>query len=167
MRKILLAAASAAAIMNGAGTAASAQDAATETAMPSNLAANPLIAEWSGPFGGVPAFDRMELDDLRPALEAGMVRQLAEIDAIATNPEPATFENTIVALERAGADLDRVFIYYGIWSSNLSSPDFREIQAEMAPRISAFYSQINQNKALFARVKAIHDGEELAALRPD
>ena len=167
MRKILLAAASAAAIMNGAGTAASAQDAATETAMPSNLAANPLIAEWSGPFGGVPAFDRMELDHLRPALEAGMVRQLAEIDAIATNPEPATFENTIVALERAGADLDRVFVYYGIWSSNLSSPDFREIQAEMAPRISAFYSQINQNKALFARVKAIHDGEELATLRPD
>ncbi|MFW6300024.1 MAG: M3 family metallopeptidase, partial [Oceanicaulis sp.] len=72
-----------------------------------------------------------------------------------------------VELERAGDDLGRVFTYYGIWSSNLSSPEFREIQREMAPRISAFYSEINQNKDLFSRVQAVHQSDEIASLRPD
>jgi Zn-dependent oligopeptidase len=70
---------------------------------------NVLLTDWTGPFGGVPAFDRMELDALKPALESGMASQLAEIDAIASNPEPPTFENTIVALERSGRALSRVF----------------------------------------------------------
>ena len=65
-------------------------------------------------------------------LEAGMARQLEEIDAIAGNPEPASFENTIVAMEGAGRDLDRVFTYWRIWSANRSTPEFREIQQEMA-----------------------------------
>ena len=94
---------------------------------------NTLLAEWTGPYGGVPAFDKMDLDALKPALETGMARQLAEIDAIASNPEPPTFENTIVAMERVGHDLGRVFTYYGIWSSNRSTPEFREIQREMSP----------------------------------
>ena len=62
----------------------------------------------------------MDLGALRPALEMGMERQLAEIDAIAGNPESPTFENTIVAMEKCGQVLERVFAYYGIWSSNLS-----------------------------------------------
>ena len=89
---------------------------------------NALLAPWTGPYGGVPAFDEMDLEALKPALEAGMARQLEEIDAVADNPEPATFENTIVAMERAGRDLDRVFTYWGIWSGNLSTPEFRKIQ---------------------------------------
>ena len=57
---------------------------------------NPLLAEYSGPYGGVPAFDKMDLALLIPALEKGMEINLAEIEAIINNPEPATFENTIV-----------------------------------------------------------------------
>ena len=95
---------------------------------------NVFLAEWTGPHGGVPAFDRMDLAALKPALEAGMAKNLAEIDAIAANADPPTFENTIVAMERAGRDLDRVMTYWGIWSSNLSTPEFRTIQAEMAPK---------------------------------
>jgi len=94
---------------------------------------NPLLAKWTGPYGGVPAFDTMQLKDLKPALEIGMAKNLAEIDAITANPDAPTFENTIVALERAGRDLSRVFRYWGIWSSNMSSPEFRKIQGEMAP----------------------------------
>ena len=128
---------------------------------------NALLVDWTGPHGGVPAFDRMDLDALTPALEAGMARQLTEIDAIASNPEPPTFANTIVALESTGRDLSRVSIYYGVWGSNLSTPEFREIQREMAPRLAEFNSTITQNAALFARVKAVYDGDEMASLRPD
>ena len=128
---------------------------------------NVLLADWTGPHGGVPAFDRMDLDTLTPALEAGMTRQLDEIDAIASNPDPPSFENTIVALERAGRDLSRVSTYLGVWSSNVSTPEFREIQQEMAPRLAEFRSKITQNAALFARITAVYDGEQMASLRPD
>ncbi len=128
---------------------------------------NPLLAEWTGPHGGVPAFNRMELDALEPALEAGMAAQLAEIDAIANNPEPPTFENTIAAMEDSGRALDRVRTYYAIWSANRSTPEFREIQREMAPRLAEFRTKITQNEALFARIKAIYESEAMAALRPD
>ena len=128
---------------------------------------NVLLAEWEGPYGGVPAFDRMDLAALKPALEAGMAKQLEEIDAIASHPEPPTFENTIVALERTGRDLDRVYSYWGIWSSNRSTPEFREIQQEMAPKLSEFRTKITQNRALFERIKAVYDSEEKDSLRPD
>lgn len=128
---------------------------------------NPLLAPWSGPYGGTPAFDKMEVADLEPALEAGMAEHLAEIDAIAQNPEAPTFENTIVEMERAGETLRRVFAYYGVWSSNLSSPAFREVQQRMAPRLSEFSSKITQNEALFERVAAVHAERHGLGLRPE
>lgn len=126
--------------------------------MPSSPA-NPLLAPWTGPYGGVPAFDKMALEHLEPALRTGMAAHLAEIDAIADNPEPPTFENTILAMEGAGRDLDRVFSYWGIWSSNMSTPEFREIQGRMVPEISDYSSKITQNSALFARVKAVYEAD--------
>ena len=128
---------------------------------------NVLLAQWTGPYDGVPAFDKMDLEVLKPALRAGMAKNLAEVEAIANNPEPATFENTIVALEGAGRDLGRVFTYWGIWSANNSSPEFRTIQREMGPVLSKFFSEITQNKALFARIKAVYESDEYATLRPD
>ncbi len=132
-----------------------------------DLKDNILMAEWAGPYGGVPAFDKMDLEALKPALEAGMARQLEEIDAIARNPEPATFENTILAMERGGRDLDRVLTYQGIWSANRSTPEFRSIQQEMAPKLSEFRSKITQNGALFARIKTVYESAEMKSLRPD
>ncbi len=128
---------------------------------------NVLLAEWTGPYGGVPAFDRMDLAYLKPALEAAMAENLEEIEAIAANPEPPTFENTIVALERTGQTLDRVLTYRGIWSSNMSSPEFREIQMEMAPKLSAHNSKIIQNQALFDRIRTVYESDEARTLRPD
>ncbi len=126
-----------------------------------------LLAEWTGPYGGVPAFDRMDLAYLKPGLEAGMATGLAEIAAIAENPEPATFENTIVAMERTGQVLDRVSTYRGIWSSNMSSPEFRDIQMEMAPKLSEYSSKIIQNQALFDRIRTVYESDEAKTLRPD
>ena len=128
---------------------------------------NTLLAEWTGPYGGVPAFDKVSLTDVKGALETGMAMNLAEIDAITANTDPATFENTILELEKAGDALGRVFTYYGIWSSNLSSPEFREIQREMAPKLSDFNSKITQNDALFQRVKAVYESDAVKAMRPD
>ncbi|TPV93689.1 MAG: M3 family metallopeptidase [Myxococcales bacterium FL481] len=133
---------------------------------PPALPANALLESWAGPYGGVPAFDRMQLDALEPAMDAAMAYHLTEIDAIAENPDPATFDNTIVALERAGEPLHRAFVYYGIWRANLSTPEFREIQGRLAPKLSAFESKIIQNAALFARVKAVYEGPELSTRTP-
>ena len=132
-----------------------------------DLSDNVLLAEWTGPYGGVPAFDKMDLAAVKPALEEGMELELAEIDAIANNEEPPTFENTIVALEGVGQDLDRVGTYRGIWSSNMSSPEYREIQMEMAPRMAAHRTKITQNEALFERIRAVYESDEAEDLSPD
>jgi len=118
---------------------------------------NILLQEWTGPYGGVPAFDKMKLEDIKEAILKGMELKLAEIDVIANKTEAATFENTIAEMERSGAALDRAFTYYGILSSNASSPEFRTIQSEIAPKISEYRSKITQNEKLFKRIKTVYD----------
>lgn len=130
-------------------------------------AANPLIEPWKGPYGGVPAFDRLDVASIEPALDAAMARNLAELDAIAANPEPPTFANTIEAMERSGREFVRVSAYYGVLSGNLSTPEFRQAQSRIAPKLAAFNSAIVQNKALFERVRALHEGDAAQTLAPD
>lgn len=122
---------------------------------------NPLLANWTGPYGGVPNFEAMSLDDLAESLDTGMEEHLREIQIFTSVREDPTFENTIVPYEASGEALGRAFIYYGIWSSNLSSPEFREIQAEMVPKISDYSSKITQNKRLFERIKAVYESDAL------
>ena len=117
---------------------------------------NPLLSEWQGPYQGVPAFDEMKVELIKPAIQKGMQLHLEEIERIASNKEEPTFENTIVPLEKAGKELERAFVYYGIYSSNISSPEFREVQTELAPEISEFQSKINQNEELFKRIKTVY-----------
>lgn len=128
---------------------------------------NILLEEWAGPYGGVPAFDKMNINDIKPALETGMKLHLEDIDAITSNSEAPTFENTIVAMEKAGETLDRVQRYYGIWSANVSSPEFRKIQGEMAPKLSEFRSKISQNTELFTRIKTVYDNSLVTPLEAD
>ena len=122
--------------------------------------------EFTGPYGGVPAFDKMDITLLEPAMEKGMADQRAEIDAITSNADAPTFENTVAALEDTGRELDRVLTYYFLWGSNLSTPEFREIESRADPEIQAFYDSINQNQALFARVDAVRNGPEFDTLTP-
>jgi len=128
---------------------------------------NVLLQEWTGPYGGVPAFDKMNLTDLKSALEFGMKKNLEDIHAITNNSEAPTFENTIASMEKAGKELNRVFKYYGIWSANLSSEEFRKIQGEMAPILSDFNSKISQNKELFNRIKKVYDNSLITPLEAD
>ena len=78
------------------------------------LVDNLLLKEWTGPYGGVPAFDQMKVEDVKAGMIRGMDLNLKDIDAIANNPEAPTFENTIEEMERSGKELDRGFSYYGI-----------------------------------------------------
>ncbi|HSS19600.1 MAG TPA: M3 family metallopeptidase [Pyrinomonadaceae bacterium] len=133
---------------------------------PTNDAAapNPLLSEWVGPYGGVPPFDQVKIADFKPALEAAMAENLAEVDKIARDPAPPTFENTIVALERAGHTLDRVTTIYGVFSATMANAEFQMVQREMAPKLAAFNDQINQNEPLFKRVEAVYNSPAKAKL---
>jgi len=121
---------------------------------------NPLLKEWQGPYDGVPAFDKMEVSLIKPAIRKGMESHLEEINQIANNTAEATFENTIIPMEKAGKELDRAFTYYGIYSSNVSSPEFRAVQKELAPEISEYSSKISQNEALFKRIKTVYENSQ-------
>lgn len=122
---------------------------------------NLLLAEWTGPYNGVPAFDEMDLTALEGAVLAGIEAHLAELDAIAADENAPSFENTVIPMEQSGRALDRVFSYYGIWSSNLSSPEFREVQGRVVPKLSEYSSKIVQNEALFRRVKTVYESDDL------
>jgi peptidyl-dipeptidase Dcp len=159
MRRFLLSSLSAVALLAACGPAedlTSVPAAVFDEATTAQLASNPLLAEWAGEHGGQPAFDKMDLAQLKPAIEAGIAAHLAEIDAIANNPARASFANTIEAMERAGKGLDRAMTYYSIWGSNLSTPEFRVLQGEISPMLAEYSTKIIQNGPLFARIKALH-----------
>ncbi|AAK25664.1 peptidyl-dipeptidase Dcp [Caulobacter vibrioides CB15] len=126
-----------------------------------------MTQKWVGPFGGVPAFDKVKVADFKSALEAAMAKNLAEIDAITAGKAAPTFENTIAALEDAGRMLNDVQTYYYIWGSNMSTPEFQKVEAEMDPKLSAHYDKINQNAALFARIEAVYNSPDKAKLTPE
>ena len=116
-------------------------------AMNYNTSENPLLAEWEGPYGGVPPFDKVQIPLFKPALEAAMAEQLKEIDQIAANPAAPDFDNTIGALERTGGAYDRVGTLYAVWGSTMSNPEYQVVQREMAPRLAAFNDQIKAYRA--------------------
>ena len=121
---------------------------------------NPLLAEWTGPYGGVPAFDKVKIEQFKPALEAAMNENLAEIDKIANAQEAPTFENTIAAMEKAGSALDRVSTVYYIWSGTMSNAEMRAVEKEMSPKLAAFSDKITQNEALFRRIEAVYNSPQ-------
>ncbi|KAF2508023.1 M3 family metallopeptidase [Flavobacterium zhairuonense] len=125
---------------------------------------NPLLKPWPGPYGGVPAFNEYKVSDFKPAIEFAIQEKLNEVDAIANNPKPATFENTIVAMERSGQTIERIMTVYGIYRSNLSSPEFSAIDREMSPKFSEFSDKINQNKKLFTRIETVYNSKEKSKL---
>src|SRR6266542_2632402 len=129
-----------------------------------NAIDNPLLAKWEGPYEGVPPFDRVQVSMFKPALEAAMAENLAEIDRIAKDSSAPTFENSIAAMERTGRTLDRVTTIYGVWGSTMNTPEFQVVQREMAPRLAAFNDQITQNEALFKRIETVYNSPEKAKL---
>ncbi len=131
------------------------------------LSPRPLLAPWPGPHGGVPPFDKVRVEDFKPALEEGMADQLREIDEIANSTAAPTFENTLAAMERSGQPLSRAAQVFSIWSGNLSTPEVRAVESEMSPKLAAFGDKIIQNAKLFARIKAVYESPAKKSLTPE
>ncbi|MBL8898369.1 MAG: M3 family metallopeptidase [Planctomycetes bacterium] len=126
--------------------------------------ANPLLAKWSGPYGGVPPLAGVKVEQFKPALEAAMAEQLAEIEAIANDPAAPTFDNTIAAMERSGRTFSRVRTVYDIYTSTMSTPELQAVESEMEPKIAGMFDAITQNEKLFARIQAVYGARERSGL---
>ncbi len=120
---------------------------------------NPLLSDWTGPFA-LPPFAQIRDEDFAPAFDAALDEARANIKAIAENAAPATFDNTIKALEQAEGTLDRVAgVFYNLSSAD-STPAREALQRDLAPKMAAFSSEVTMNPALFARVNAVWEARE-------
>lgn len=126
-----------------------------------------LLTKWKGPHGGLPPFADVKVADFQPALLQGMEEKRAEIRAIADDPAPPTFANTIAALEDAGRTYARVSSIYGVFGSTMSDDAFRAVERTMAPKLAAFEDEIAQNEKLWKRVEAVYQSPEKAKLTPE
>jgi peptidyl-dipeptidase Dcp len=132
-----------------------APDAGAAPGTPALGADNPFAHPSTLPYE-LPPFDRIRDSDYRAAFLTGMAQQRAEIDAIAHSPQPATFENTIVALERSGALLDRVSTTFFNLNTSNGTDAMRALETELAPLLAAHEDAIHLDAALFARIAALH-----------
>ncbi|MFN3936186.1 MAG: M3 family metallopeptidase [Gemmobacter sp.] len=127
---------------------------------------NPLLADWTGPFA-LPPFDLIRDDHFGSAFDAALDEARANIRSIAGNPAPPDFANTIAALELAEDRLDRVAgVFFNLAGSD-ANPAREALQRELAPRLSAFASEITNNKALFARIETLWEARDSLGLDPE
>ena len=163
MKTFLLGGAAAIAFVAASPAIAADQAAAASTAtavVPDNI----LVKKWTGPYDGVPPWDQVQPAQFGPAFQFGIDEMLREIDVIANNPEHPSFENTIEAMEKAGERLDYVQSIFGVYSSNLSTPEVQAINKEWSPKLSAAYDKINLNAKLFDRIAKLYEHREHVGL---
>lgn len=147
---------------------AAARQAAETTATGAEATAeNPLTAEWTGPYEGVPPWDEMRPELFPGAFQEAMDAYRAEIQAVIDNPEAPTFENTNAAVELAGDMMSRVQAMFGVAISNLSNEQYRAIQREWSPRLAQFYQELFFQPELVARYQAVYENREEADLTPE
>ena len=116
-----------------------------------------LLQEWTGLYDGVPPWDQVQVSQFPPAFQAAMAASKAEFEAMLAQPGAITFDNTITASELSGEKIGRLFSIWGVYSSNLSTPEVRKIQAEWEPKLSAFFSELALDARYFQRVKYLYD----------
>jgi peptidyl-dipeptidase Dcp len=125
---------------------------------------DPMLAAWTGPYGGVPPWDKVKSELFGPAFTTGIALRAAEVDVIANNPEPPTFANTYAALEDAGRHLNRAETLFSVMTSNMNSPDVQKVDEEWSPKLSAASDAITFNTKLFGRLQAVYDARTTANL---
>jgi peptidyl-dipeptidase Dcp len=130
------------------------------------MPSNPLIASWTSPHG-LPPFTDIRTEHYEPAFEAALAAAASDIERIAADPAPATFANTITALETSGELLTRVSsVFWGIAGTD-TTPEIQALERQLAPKLTAHRMKIYQNQALFARVDAIDARKEALGLADD
>jgi len=134
--------------------------AGAQPASPSPMpAVNPLLTESPLPYH-LPPFAQIKDEHFAPAFELGMVENLKEVEAIATNPAEPSFDNTIVALERSGELLDRASRAFGILTGALTNPALQKLESSFSPKFAAHSDAIRLNPALFARIQKLYETRE-------
>lgn len=124
---------------------------------------NPLLTPSELPYE-LPPFDRISDEHFLPAFEAGMAEHAAEAEAIAANPEPPTFDNTIVALERSGQLLNRVSSVFFNLAASHTNDTLRAVHAEIAPKLAEHFDAIHLNPVLFARIEKLYENRDSLGL---
>ena len=156
MKTILLGGAAAIALSAistpGLGADQAEASAAATIVVPDNI----LLKEWTGPYDGVPPWDQVKTEQFPQAFQFGIDELLREADVIANNPDTPTYANTIEAMEKAGERLDYVQSIFGVYASNLASPEVQAINKEWSPKLSAAFDKINLNGKLFARIEYLY-----------
>ena len=124
---------------------------------------NPLLTPSPLPYG-LPPFDRIQDEHYEPAFAAGMAEHRREVEAVAGDPAPATFENTVVALERAGRTLGRVsHVFFNLASAH-TNPALQEVERDVAPRLAAHWDEVHLNAALWTRLESLLQRRETLGL---
>jgi peptidyl-dipeptidase Dcp len=136
-----------------------------QTASPA--ATNPLVAPWTGAYGGVPPWDQAKPELVPAAFEAGLAEQRDEIAAIVANPAAANFDNTIGAMQRSGRMLDRVSRMFGVMTDNMSTPEIQKLDREWQPKLAAAADAIAFNPGLFKRIEAVYQSLPKSNLTPE
>lgn len=121
------------------------------------VSTNVLLQDWTGPYDGVPAWDKVAPAQFPEAFQTSIEEVLGEADRIANNPDKPTFANTIEAMEKAGQRLDRVQSLFGVMTDNMSTPEYQALDKDWSPKLSAAYDKINLNGELFARVAGLFE----------
>ena len=166
LRTLTLTIVGAAALVGIFATSASAGENTPAAGAKADARSNPFFTQSPLPFQA-PPFDKIHDDDFKPALEEGIRLQRLEVEKIADNPAPATFENTLVALERSGQLLTRVNLVFNGLSSANTDPTLQKLQEEMAPKLAALQDAIFLNPKLFERVEAIYETRATLKLDPE
>lgn len=144
----------------------SAQDSAVSDASSSSV----MLRPWTGPYGGVPPFRDVRVDEFSAAFAVALKAAESDIEAIADNPDPPTFENTILAMETAGKTLDRLEVLFDVHASNLNVGPIPDLEREISPKLAAHADSITQNVKLFGRIESVHDDvfqTKTVTLEPD
>ncbi|MCA9200832.1 MAG: hypothetical protein KDA87_25010, partial [Planctomycetales bacterium] len=123
-----------------------------------------MLKPWTGPYGGVPPWNLVRPDEFIEAFQIAISQHNAEIDAIANSADSPTFDNTIVALERAGRTLSRLGSLFGVHASNLNVGPMSDIERSVMPMLSEHEDAVIQNEKLFARIAAVYEGAEYPTL---
>ncbi|WRH76465.1 MAG: M3 family metallopeptidase [Sphingobium sp.] len=137
---------------------------ARTAAAPAADAGSVMLDPWTGPYDGVPPWDKVKPSDFPATFNVAMKRTKAEFEAILTNPAPITFDNTIKASELSSAHMERLFALWGVHSSNLSNPEIRKIQADWEPKLSAFFNELNLDARWFQRVQYLYQQRDSLGL---
>jgi len=127
---------------------------------------NPLLAQWNTPFG-MPPFDEIEMQHFAPAFDAALAEAKANTDRIAANPDQPTFANTIAGMEFGETLIDRVSSVFYHLAGTQSDAAIEEMSRDLSPRLAAFYSDVLQDQALFARVDTLWEQRDRFDLAPE